>query len=61
MPKVSNVIATKVALDMVEASTSIRNLTTVVNSATQAWKANEANMRAAGDYAGAAKAKYEGA
>lgn len=60
MPKVSNVIATKVALDMVEASTSIRNLTTVVNSATQAWKANEANMRAAGDYAGAARAKYEG-
>lgn len=60
MPKVSNIIATKVALDMVEASTSVRNLTTVVNSATQAWKANEANMRSAGDYAGAAKAKYEG-
>lgn len=60
MAKVSNIMATKVALDMVEASTSVRNLTTVVNSATQAWKANEANMRAAGDYAGAAKAKYEG-
>lgn len=60
MPKVSNVMATKVALDMVQASTSVRNLTTVVNSATQAWKANEANMRSAGDYAGAAKAKYEG-
>ncbi|WP_283620607.1 tape measure protein [Limosilactobacillus avium] len=60
MPKVSNVMATKIALDMVQASTSVRNLTTVVNSATQAWKANVANMRAAGDYAGAAKAKYEG-
>ena len=60
MAKVSNIMATKIALDMVEASTSIRNLTTVVNSATQAWKANEANMRAAGDYAGAARAKYEG-
>ena len=60
MAKVSNIMATKVALDMVEASTSVRNLTTVVNSATQAWKANVANMRAAGDYAGAAKAKYEG-
>lgn len=60
MAKVSNIMATKIALDMVEASTSIRNLTTVVNSATQAWKANVANMRAAGDYAGAAKAKYEG-
>lgn len=60
MAKVSNVMATKVALDMVEASTSIRNLTTIVNSATQAWKAQEANMRSAGDYAGAAKAKYEG-
>ena len=42
MAKVSNVMATKVALDMVEASTSIRNLTTIVNSATQAWKAQEA-------------------
>ena len=60
MAKISNIMATKVALDMVEASTSVRNLTTVVNSATQAWKANEANMRSAGDYAGAAKAKYEG-
>ena len=60
MAKVSNVMATKVALDMVDASTSVRNLTTLVNSATQAWKANVAELRSAGDYAGAAKAKYDG-
>ena len=60
MAKVSNIMATKVALDMVEASTSVRNLTTVVNSATQAWKAQTAALRSAGDYVGAAKAKYEG-
>lgn len=60
MPKVSNVMATKVALDMVEASSAVKNLTTLVNSHTQAWKAQTAALRSAGDYVGAAKAKYEG-
>lgn len=60
MAKVSNVMATKVALDMVEASTAVKNLTTLVNSHTQAWKAQSAALRSAGDYVGAAKAKYEG-
>lgn len=60
MAKVSNVMATKVALDMVEASTAVKNLTTLVNSHTQAWKAQTAALRSAGDYVGAAKAKYEG-
>jgi len=58
--KVSNVMATKVALDMVEASSAVKNLTTLVNSHTQAWKAQTAALRSAGDYVGAAKAKYEG-
>nr|WP_220483233.1 tape measure protein [Limosilactobacillus albertensis] len=53
-------MATKVALDMVEASTAVKNLTTLVNSHTQAWKAQTAALRSAGDYVGAAKAKYEG-
>lgn len=60
MAKVSNTMATKVALDMVEASTAVKNLTTLVNSHTQAWKAQTAALRSAGDYVGAAKAKYEG-
>lgn len=60
MAKVSNVMATKVALDMVEASNAVKNLTTLVNSHTQAWKAQTAALRSAGDYVGAAKAKYEG-
>ncbi|UXE90287.1 tape measure protein [Limosilactobacillus reuteri] len=60
MAKVSNVMATKVALDMVKASTAVKNLTTLVNSHTQAWKAQTAALRSAGDYVGAAKAKYEG-
>lgn len=60
MAKVSNVMATKIALDMVEASSAVKNLTTLVNSHTQAWKAQTAALRSAGDYVGAAKAKYEG-
>ncbi|OYS70346.1 tape measure protein [Limosilactobacillus reuteri] len=60
MAKVSNTMATKVALDMVEASTAVKNLTTLVNSHTQAWKAQTAALRSAGDYVSAAKAKYEG-
>lgn len=60
MAKVSNVMATKVALDMVEASSAVKNLTTLVNSHTQAWKAQTAALRSAGDYVGAAKVKYEG-
>ena len=53
-------MATKVALDMVEASSAVKNLTTLVNSHTQAWKAQTAALRSAGDYVGAARAKYEG-
>lgn len=60
MAKVSNVMATKVALDMVEASSAVKNLTTLVNSHTQAWKAQTVALRSAGDYVGAARAKYEG-
>lgn len=60
MAKVSNVMATKVALNLVEASKSIRNLTTEVNASTKAWQAQEASLKSAGDYVGAAKARVEG-
>lgn len=60
MAKISNVMATKVALDLVDASKSVRNLTTEVNASTKAWQAQEASLRSAGDYAGAAKARLDG-
>lgn len=60
MAKISNVMATKVALDLVDASKSVRNLTTEVNASTKAWQAQEASLRSAGDYVGAAKARFDG-
>lgn len=60
MAKISNVMATKVALDLVDASKSVHNLTTEVNASTKAWQAQEASLKSAGDYAGAAKARLDG-
>lgn len=60
MAKISNVMATKVALDLVDASKSVRNLTTEVNASTKAWQAQEASLRSAGDYVDAAKARLDG-
>lgn len=60
MAKISNIMATKVALDLVDASKSVRNLTTEVNASTKAWQAQEASLKSAGDYVGAAKARLEG-
>ena len=58
--KVQAQMSTEVALDMLKASESIKSITTRVNSFTQSWKASEAQMKSAGDYVGAATAKYEG-
>ena len=60
MAKISNVMATKVALDLVDASKSVRNLTAEVNASTKAWQAQEASLKSAGDYIGAAKARLDG-
>ena len=60
MAKVQARMATEVALDLVQASTAIKNLTSAVSSSTSAWKAQEAYLRSVGDTAGAAKAKYDG-
>ena len=60
MAKVQAKMATEVALDLVQASTAIKNLTSAVSSSTSAWKAQEAYLRSVGDYAGAARAKYNG-
>ncbi|WP_461241089.1 tape measure protein [Paucilactobacillus sp. N302-9] len=53
-------MSTEIALDLLKTTNSIKSLTTLVNSATSAWKAQEAQLKSAGDYLGAAKTKYEG-
>ena len=60
MAKVQAKMATEVALDLVQASTAIKNLTSAVSSSTSAWKAQEAYLRSVGDSAGAARTKYTG-
>lgn len=58
--KVQVTMSTEIALDIVKASESIKSMTQLVNSSTQAWKAQEAQLKSAGDSLGAAKAKYDG-
>lgn len=58
--KVQAQMSTEVALDMLKASESIKAISNQVSSFTQSWKASEAQMKSAGDYLGAATAKYEG-
>lgn len=53
-------MSTEIALDTLQASNSIKRLTQLVSSATSAWKAQEAQLRSAGDTLGAAQAKYDG-
>lgn len=58
--QINATMSTSVALDLLQASESVKNLTSVVRSSQSAWKAQEAEMKSAGDIAGAAQAKYEG-
>jgi len=60
MAKIQATMSTEIALDMLQASDSIKRITQLVNSATNAWKAQESQMRVTGDYLGAAQAKYDG-
>ena len=60
MVKVQATMSTEIALDTLRASQSLRNLTGVVNSTTSAWKAQEAQLKAVGNYTQAAEAKYKG-
>ncbi|QOP49340.1 transglycosylase SLT domain-containing protein [Lacticaseibacillus paracasei] len=53
-------MSTKIALDLLSASESVKSLTAVVRSSQNAWKAQEAEMKSAGDAVGAAQAKYDG-
>ena len=58
--KIQATMSTEIALDTLGASDSIKRLTQLVGSATSAWKAQEAQLKSAGDSLGAAKAKYDG-
>lgn len=60
MAKVQATMSTEIALDTLQAANSIKRLTQLVNSSTNSWKAQESQMRSAGDYLGAAQAKYDG-
>ncbi|MCT2909767.1 phage tail protein, partial [Schleiferilactobacillus harbinensis] len=58
--QINATMSTSIALDLLSASESVKSLTSVVRSSQSAWKAQEAEMKSAGDMAGAAQAKYEG-
>lgn len=58
--QISATMSTKIALDLLSASESVKSLTAVVRSSQNAWKAQEAEMKSAGDAVGAAQAKYDG-
>ena len=58
--QINATMSTSIALDLLSASQSIKSLTSVVRSNQSAWKAQETELKSAGDMAGAAKARYEG-
>ncbi|WBF77313.1 tape measure protein [Lacticaseibacillus rhamnosus] len=58
--QINATMSTKIALDILSASESVKSLTAVVRSSQNAWKAQEAEMKSAGDAVGAAQAKYDG-
>lgn len=58
--QINATMSTSIALDLLSASESVKSLTSVVRSSQSAWKAQEAEMKSAGNMAGAAQVKYEG-
>lgn len=58
--QINATMSTKIALDLLSASESVKSLTAVVRYSQNAWKAQEAEMKSAGDAVGAAQAKYDG-
>ena len=58
--KIQATMSTEIALDTLQAGNSIKRLTQLVSSATSAWKAQEAQLKSAGDTLCAAQAKYDG-
>lgn len=60
MVKVQAQMSTEIALDLVRASESVKSLTNVVSTATNAWKVQEAQLKAVGNYTQAAEVRYKG-
>ncbi|WKF86027.1 tape measure protein [Lacticaseibacillus pantheris] len=60
MTKIQAEMSTSIALDLVQATDSVKKLTTAVQSSQNAWKAQEAALKSSGDYLKAAEARYEG-
>lgn len=60
MAKITNEMAAKLSLDTTSATKTLKDFTNDVKKSTNEWKAQEAQMKSAGDQLGASKAKYEG-
>lgn len=58
--RVQNEMATRISIDAVGATHSLKGLSDAVRGATNAWKAQVAYQNSIGNSLGAAKAKYEG-
>ncbi|WP_285213564.1 phage tail tape measure protein [Lactiplantibacillus plantarum] len=60
MAKVQNEMATRITIDSIGAVKSYKALTDAVKASMNAWKASEVQLKSAGNYQEAAKAKVEG-
>lgn len=60
MAKVQNEMATRITIDSIGAVKSYKALTDAVKASMNAWKASEVQLKSAGQYQEAAKAKVEG-
>ncbi|KGB13902.1 hypothetical protein KY41_10645 [Latilactobacillus sakei] len=58
--RVENEMATRIAIDTVSATNSLKGLTNAVSAATNSWKSQEIALKNTGDSMGAAKAKVDG-
>lgn len=60
MVKMSNTLTTKVAIDTISAENNMKGLKTAVSAVTNAWKAQEVNLKSTGETLKAAEARYTG-
>ena len=58
--KVQNEMSTRITVDTVEATNSMKAFRQAITANTQAWKANEIALKNSGDYAQAAQERVKG-
>lgn len=58
--KIQAEMSTSIALDLVQATQSIKGMTSAVQASQSAWKAQEAYLKSSGEYLKAAQTRYEG-